>query len=558
MMTHNANEVPLMFQAQISGRGQMQYIDRHQENPAYRWVDEWLEGTAQRLPNLLTKQNTANFRKKECKITWRFVTNSGSDADFIRPVIAANGFPFYPGASMKGAFLRACTHEQAQRYCGSKNKNGDTEPGILRFHGGYPRDATWRNQSLVDIVHPQQPWQVKNNTKDDGAFALISLYQPTLVFAISSSNKLDETIWEEIWQIWETALERGIGSRTSAGYGQPVKHSQNKLLKIWLHGQGLASKLLDGSEEFRPNMFKAALRGHTLRLFGGVTDAVTAEDLTNELWGGFKRDGAVAGVLGIAFNSIELELSEYRYRNDNGNWVSMPTYELEEGILTLFSTCNLSENESKRLRTLAINLIKFTLLLSGFGKSWRRVDHRIFFNDYVRNQVNPMIGCHWEFTELSKKLYYPINKLSDITVFLHNLRERNLRDWLQIKQKPLRDTPAPWREAWHPNNVEVWGRIARDEDDCLAVRWFHSNYNTNASIKGSILTGRINQIGRIWHRMYPRYIKTEDGDLQRQGDEFIELLTIFPNREDERTRGFLEFLAQHRRFTQLYPQERRL
>jgi CRISPR-associated protein Cmr6 len=141
---------------------------------------------------------------------------------------------------MKGIFPRACTPEQRDRYCG-KSVNGDFQPGILRFHGGYPTDTSWTedlyqfcvslrfirpqakawgytNQAclhrlrtahfhketvLVDIVHPQQNWQVKSNdtnNKDAGAFIEISLYQPELRFGISSNKILEDTEWKIIWK----------------------------------------------------------------------------------------------------------------------------------------------------------------------------------------------------------------------------------------------------------------------------------------------------------------------------------------------------------------------
>jgi CRISPR-associated protein Cmr6 len=248
----NHREIPLMFQAQIKGRGQIQYIA--QPEKAYRWVDEWEEGVGNDVPNFSNRVST-----KEYKITWRFISNSGQDDDVIRPVIASGGFPYYPGASMKGAFLRSCTPEQAIHYCGGIASKADstTKPGILRFHGGYPKDATWKDKELVDVVHPQADWQLKDNG-NHSAFIQISLHEPTLVFGISSNIKIESSEWDTIWSIWEKALERGIGSRVSAGYGQPVKHPETKLLTVGLTGQGLASQLINKTGEFRPNMVKAA------------------------------------------------------------------------------------------------------------------------------------------------------------------------------------------------------------------------------------------------------------------------------------------------------------
>ncbi|MEB3181659.1 MAG: hypothetical protein VKL59_21885 [Nostocaceae cyanobacterium] len=533
----NINEIPLMFQAQISSRGQIQYAGNPQA--AERWVDEWVEAAGDIAPEFKKNVQTRSY-----KITWRFVSNSGQDEDIIRPVIAARGFPYYPGASMKGAFLRACTSAQAQRYCGSMVSTNDTHPGILRFHGAYPQDAEWCDSQLVDVVHPQQPWQVEGNV-NHSAFLQISLYQPTLVFGISSTVELAESEWETIWGIWESAIARGIGCRVSAGYGQSIKHPNAKLLTVGLRGQGLASQLFDKTGEFRPNMFKAALRGHTLRLFSGVTDEATAQELTRELWGGFAgQDGAVVGMLGIAFHAIELDMDEYRYGN-----VTMPIYDLTAGSLSILCMKQVSEEYKQQLKLLAQQIIRFSMLLGGFGKSWRRVNHQIFFPDYLQHK--PMIGCHWKFTNKSTNYYFPVNQINHVTDILNNV-QTTLHNWLTFTGRQPHNIPSNWRESWHPQTVQVWGRIAEDKDDSAAVRWFHGNYQGNKTIKGSSLTGKMSQIGRIWHRMYPHYIRKPDGSLKRKGREFVELLTIFPNKSDKQTQEFLQFLADSKKFTKLW------
>jgi len=527
----NSNEVPLMFQAPVGGRGQIQYIQNPEKSE--RWVDEWLEAAAYSAP-----QFNFSIKVKEYIITWRFVSNSGHDDDIIRPVIAAQGFPYYPGASMKGAFLRACTPDQARRYCGGKvPQNNETEPGILRFHGAYPKDDSWTEESLIDVVHPQEDWQVKYSDSRHAAFIQISLYKPHLVFGISSNIELDDREWETIWAIWDQAIESGIGSRVSAGYGQPIKHSGTKLFSVNLRGQGLASQLINKTGEFRPNMFKAALRGHTLRLFSAITDENTAEELTRELWGGFAgRNGAVVGQLGIAFNPVELELDEFRYGNNK-----MPTYDLQKGTLNILCMGKISDEYRKELATLAKSILRFSMLLGGFGKSWRRIDHRKFFPEYLENNNKPMIGSHWEFTPQSNSYYFMVNNISHIKNILNDVH-KSVNNWLTLKGKTRSSQVSSWRESFHPKKVQVWARIAQDEDDSLAVGWFHDNFQGSNSIKGSSLTGKIGKIGRIWHRMYPRYIKTTSGEVKRKSREYIELLTIFPDQNDERTQKFLTFL----------------
>lgn len=535
----NSNEVPLMFQAQIKGRGQIQYAQEPQQSE--RWVNEWSEAVNVNRPRFGDHVQT-----REYQISWRFVSNSGQDDDIIRPVIGANGFPYYPGASMKGAFLRSCTKEQAMRYCGAQ-KGNDTQPGILRFHGAYPSDRKWSQSPLIDIVHPQQEWQVRHNG-NHSAFLQISLHQPTLVFGISSAIQLDDDEWATIWSIWGRAIGKGIGSRVSAGYGQTINHPETQLISVELRGTGLASKLIDvrGTPEFRPNMFKAALRGHTLRLFSAVTDDRTAEELTKELWGGFAgAKGAIVGDLGIAFHAQELEMGKFKY-----NRVAMPTYDLKRGTLNILAMKNHSTEYRNKLKSLATKILRFTLLIGGFGKSWRRVDHRIFFPEYLEGGNKPMIGCHWEFTEQSSKYYFPVNKIEHLRAILDDIHT-SVRDWLTFRGRKITDQRGSWIESFHRQNVQIWGRLAHDEDDCLAVGWFHGLYLNNQSIKGSSLTGKMGNIGRIYHRMYPHY-KTKEGIIRRVGSQYVELLTIFPDGND-RTRQFLDFLATpNSKFTKLW------
>lgn len=343
-------------------------------------------------------------------------------------------------------------------------------------------------------------------------------------------------------------MERGIGSRVSAGYGQLKKHGNSNLLSVQLKGQGLASQLIDKTGEFRPNMFKAALRGHTLRLFSGITDEISAEELTNELWGGFAgKKGAIVGLLGIAFNAVDLDLDSYSYGNN-----VMPTYDLVDGTINILCMNAKADKQRKNLKILMTQLVKFSLLFGGFGKSWRRVDHRLFFQEYVTGNRHPMIGCHWQFGEKSNSLYFPVDRLSDITNFLNNI-QKSFRKWVEVKNKPIIASSSSWREAWHLEKVEVWGRIAKNQLDSKAVRWFHGSYLGEQSIKNSLLTGRMGQIGRIWHRMYPRSITTKSGEV-KSTNEYVELLTIFPD-DSEATQDFLEYLDSSSDFIKLWPTE---
>lgn len=545
---NNANQVPLMFQAQTKGRSQLQYA---QTQDAQRWASQWIE-RAYPQPY----QWSETVQTQTYKLSWRFVTNGGQDDGIIRPVIGAFGLPYYPGSSMKGAFRNACTTAQVQRYCGEKLPGGDVKPGILRFHGGYPTDNRWQ-ENLVDLVHPQQDWQVKTNdtrSKKGGAFSLISLYQPEFTFGISSSQDLEEREWETIWQIWEKAISKGLGCRVSAGYGQPQQQTGQILFKAHLQGQGIAPTLLDDTPEFRPNIFRAGVRGHALRIFGGLTDGETADRLVETLFGGVTGSGTV-GLL--AMNWIDFHPPQLdSFEEGHGE----PTYKVD-GELRWRLTRKLPLQEEKSLQKLVRGLNRFSMLLGGFGKSWRRVDHRLFYPDYYDGaKAKPLIGCHWRWGENSLEranLAWNLKIVSQLIDFVR----KSAREWMELQGiTPNPSKYSDWREAWHPENVQVWGRVANSADESDGVEWFHREYRREdrqiGIPKGSIyrthITGQINQISLLWHRMYPQYKLYKDPKnpkkfIVRPTPAFLELLTIFDDGSQEMEQ-FLQFLSQRSDF----------
>lgn len=595
-------DVPLMFQAPVKGRCQLHWIEDGYSQ-AYDWVKQWTEeyplpanklseqpskvvsASLARPPKpTMTKQHNPlteppqfgkGVRTWKYTIHWRLVTDSGQDSSIIRPVFGSKGYPYYPGSSMKGAFRRACSPEQADRYCGKKrtpeelatlgNSAAEFEPGILRFHGGYPIDTAWADpERLVDLIHSQWEKQVIEDKKTN-ANVQISLYQVEMKFGISSAQDLT-TEWEEIKTIWEKALSHGLGSRVSAGYGyfvvpnsetSELLHREQPLLAVELTGQGLASNVLNKQNkagEFRPNLFKATLRGHTLRLLGGLTDQKTAIALTEMLWGGIGNEDSensqgVEGLLGVAFdyNSQDSKLlDQFSYVPPGKNKaVLIPVYNLNTGTLKIFSMKgNISEGERQQLRNIAESLVKFSLLFGGFGKSWRRVDHRLFYPEYL-NGKKAMIGCHWQFLSQPESLYLPIgDDFKAIAQFINTIRN-NLQTW-GSQYKDLGDRMATnWREAWYPHRessggVQVWARIAKSPKHSLAVKWLHQSGSQPQDLKETSLGGGMGETGRIWHRMYPQYSINQQGDLQNT-KQYVEILTIFPD-DSSKCKKFIKYL----------------
>ena len=543
------NKIPMMYRAQTPGRCQLHYIDKNlDKQDVEQWASEWIEKTYPDRP-----QFGGEVRSRTFALSWRFVTNGGQDDGIIRPAIGAFGWPYYPGSSMKGIFRSACKTEEAERYCGGDDGSGDCFPGILRFHGGYPTSESWQ-ENLVDIVHPQQDWQVMSDDKSSGAFALISLVAPELEFGISSTENLEESEWEKIWEIWEKALSRGIGCRVSAGYGRASNADGGVIYSCQLKGQGMAPRLLDGSAEFRPNTFKATIRGHALRIFGGLTDARTAMRLVEELFGGVEGDGGVVGLLGMKFETESLTIGSF----GRGAY-KVSTYEVE-GTLSWLSSKKLPKERKELLKKLIRALTRFAMVFGGFGKSWRRADHRKFFPEYYEGEDNKaLIGCHWEWNSDRSLLNdVRVRKLEKVGEFIDAVREEAIA-WMEDSGvAPNPGNCADWREAWHPERVLVWGRVANDPEDSAVIPWLHGAYRAailrgdrERSIYKSRVTGfvgRETRVGRLWHRMYPVVLLKKNPEepkkpIPKKIPKFLELVTLFPDGSAE-FEDFLDFLEE--------------
>jgi CRISPR-associated protein Cmr6 len=583
MIPNAYKKVPMMFRAQVRGRSQPQYLDPDkrpgkpkagQPQDFVLWTDEWIDQAEFIPPENAPDIQSPVYGAKSYTISWRFVTNGGQDDGILRPVIGSSGIPFYPGSSMKGAFRHACQQAEAKgeipqgtcnNYCGDEL---EITPGELRFLGAYPL-GDW-TKGLLDLVHPQQGWQVKSiNTSSrpagESAYAQISLYQPTLRFVISSAKSLKPEEWQQIWKIWERAIAAGIGSKVSNGYGQIDQTSHPVIYRVGLHGQGQAPKRLDGKGEFRPNVFRAALRGHALRIFGGLATAETAEQVVNELFGSIQGREALPGLLGLQFKEHNLKMGSF----GQGNY-AQPTYEVE-GELRWWLMRSLSAEDKDVLKKLIAELTQFGLLLGGFGKSWRRADHRIFFEEYSEDSEHPLIGCHWQlWGDQSKRLNSPVKfwkspeKQNEVVGNFFDTLLITARDWMTRRGKAVTSNQWAdnWREVWHPSKVQVWGRIAGDREDSMAIPWLHGPYQKEiksiqplGSIYKTDVTGQMGQVGRIWHRMYPLLIFKKDEQNPKKpiivnSGRYLELITIFPS-NSKTSCDFLSFLATNSKDFQL-------
>jgi CRISPR-associated protein Cmr6 len=358
---------------------------------------------------------------------------------------------------------------------------------------------------LLDVAHPQQNWQLgfSNGRESHSAFGVVSLHRPRLQIGLSSTDpSISLAEWEEIDATLKRSLRAGIGGRTCVGYGSSGRISGDLLFQCELEGQGPAAKLLDGTAEFRPTMFRAAIRGMALRLFGGLTDDRSALKAVGRIFGSLSREeGQNVGLLATAYTDAMVELGS----SGRGNW-AQPIY-ATSGQLQWRLTRSPGSNDSQELLAeLLAALHGLTMSLGGFGRGWRRPDHRIFDPEYGKTPI----GCHWQWRETaSLPAWIHVQSAQDLAQLLLRAQKLAAR-WLQKTDVRVGDV-APWREVLHPQRMLIWTRTASDPLDAVAIDWFHwapgsggpDRRKDPRELKGTDLAGRVNQVGRIWNRLLP-------------------------------------------------------
>lgn len=499
-------QVPMMYRAQIQGRCSLQYG----KNNAHlnRWTEEWVYPNQDGTPSSQYTEPQLGLEGSVYRIKvefpFRVFSNCGQDS-ILRPSISTNGLPFIPGSSIKGLFERLSRHPQVNRalqkkvkeYCGSIE-----EPGTLRFHGAYPvgdwagtkkvelkdnrQETRYR---MVDVVHPQQERQVQGKGSPK-AIAIISFYQPTFVFELSSLKPLSDEEWKTITGLLKRALRKGLGGKTSTGYGLCFIPQDDYPLWVDLKGVGVSPLLRSDEPEFRPSLFKATLKGHVSRLLAGVCgDETVVKNKINRLFGYTTEPGIL---------QLYWENKQNFPKYDTHGEENTPIYE-NRGILKL---------DAPHQELIFIQkVLEFTYVMAGLGKSWRRVWHKDFMPSYKTRAI----GCHWDWLDSSFDRT-AIKNIADLRAFLTQLHADMMA---YVKVNANSASYLSWKEAWCPQRLSVYSQVVSQSQ---AVCLFHdSKFKTTPAIGGRTSNDdRPTSFSFVWHRMLPL-----------PDDRYLEIVTVF-------------------------------
>jgi len=529
-LTHNrgqtvdsaAERVPMMYRAQVRGRCSLQY--GRDEKDLKRWTTEWVNPDTANGDQPKAQQPEpvlgwdGDIYRMKVEFPWRVFTNGGEDSIF-RPAIGKNGIPIIPGSSIKGLFERlARSHKneeirrEIRRYCGDADHQG-----LLRFHGAYPV-GDWAGTKkvridggqsrveetryrMVDVVHPQQSRQVgQNKGKSPQAIATVSFFEPEFIFELSCQPKLrlDETGWKKVGGLLRRALRPGLGGKTSSGYGLYVLPKDKYALNIRLSGTGVRSLLRSNEPEFRPNLFKATLRGHAFRLLSGVCkDEQKVKRVVDHLFGGTRKPGSV---------DIYWDMSGKPQFNTQGR-EKTPVYQ---------ATGTLRLDAQGRDLTFGRQLVLFSYLMAGWGKSWRRAWHTGpagWHPGFMPHYTTRAIGCHWQWLD-SEEINLPdVSTPEKLQQFLRQLRQQ-CQQYLGLSTQSSGNQYLGWRETWHPERVTVYASRTPQSN---AISLFHDDeFKTTLAIGGKETNDRRPKaFSCVWHRMLP---------LE---EDYLEIVTLF-------------------------------
>lgn len=336
------------------------------------------EGKCGKVYQQLT-QKTENLADETLKVTFSWRVRVGGMRGFqelLLPVFhPVYGVPYIPSSSLKGALL-------AQAKKNAKNGEislaevkrilGDIDQGIgtVQILDAFPTEPCLS----VDMANPQWSWKNNQVQYNPVPHPLLSMEEPEILIGLvaTSRGRYQEQKHHDFQTVkgWlKQALNAGIGSRVSAGYGRTtvkanLPHSSTHHFQFYSQGMFGAS---NEDKTFRPVALRGILRYWFRAIALGLYNNQTAQKFENELFGQLSQEGSFR--LGV-------ELTEEDMGNRNN------PYFCQGNILIEAKT----EKHHK--------VIEQTLLLAshlgGIGRGSRRPLH--LNNRRLR-------GCLWEFPD---------------------------------------------------------------------------------------------------------------------------------------------------------------
>ena len=294
------------------------------------------------------------------------------------------GIPYIPASTLKGA-ARAWARKndapaRVKELLGMLNGR-DAKAAKIEFLDAFPT----KHCLSIDVATPQWKWNDNKVMYGPVPHPLLSLEQPQFLIGLRPTSRQNSDCQDDLKTVksWlENALNSGIGSRVSSGYGKalgtiPITNTRKSYdFELWtqgMYGSNPPSKEnnYQGTPEFRPSAVRGILRYWFRAVALGLYDVPTCQKLEEEIFGNLGKQGKIS--LSTKVNPSNKK-DPYFYA----------------GKIYLEAT------EIKYLN-LAEKLLFLAVQLGGVGRGSRRPLHLL--NRRMR-------GCHWEIVGKDLPLHY--------------------------------------------------------------------------------------------------------------------------------------------------------
>jgi CRISPR-associated protein Cmr6 len=368
------------------------------------------------------KENTVSV-----SFNWRMrVGGTRGFRELLLPVLhPIFGIPYIPASTLKGAAKAWARKNDAparvQELLGMLNGK-DAKATKIEFLDAFPTKPCLS----IDVATPQWAWKDNKVMYGPVPHPLLSLEQPQFLIGLRpTSRQNSNSIQDDLKTVksWlENALNSGIGSRVSSGYGQalgtiPINNTRKSYdFELWTQGMYGSNPQIP---EFRPSAVRGILRYWFRAVALGLYDIQTCQSLEEQIFGNLGKQGKIC---------ISTKVNQSSRQN---------TY-LYSGKIYLETT------EIKYLH-LAEKLLLLAMQLGGVGRGSRRPLHLL--NSRMR-------GCHWEILEKDLPLNYEIEQWRKFFI--------EIKQAFQAIQKPVGSyTVSPGRPRARQQdvldkNAQIW------------------------------------------------------------------------------------------------------
>jgi CRISPR-associated protein Cmr6 len=331
------------------------------------------------------KENTVSV-----SFNWRMrIGGTRGFRELLLPVLhPIFGIPYIPASTLKGAAKAWARKNDApvrvQELLGMLNGR-DAKAAKIEFLDAFPT----KHCLSIDVATPQWKWNDNKVMYGPVPHPLLSLEQPQFLIGLRPTSRQNSDCQDDLKTVksWlENALNSGIGSRVSSGYGKalgtiPITNTRKSYdFELWtqgMYGSNPPSRenSYEGTPEFRPSAVRGILRYWFRAVVLGLYDVPTCQKLEEEIFGNLGKQGKIS--LSTKVNSSNKK-DPYFYA----------------GKIYLEATEIKYLNLAERLLFLAVQL-------GGVGRGSRRPLHLL--NRRMR-------GCHWEIVGKDLPLDYDVEQ----------------------------------------------------------------------------------------------------------------------------------------------------